>query len=232
MSELQECIETLLRANCKLFEKTDFKKAQKLLIEARPTIRHFHQGAIIFFRGDVYERLNIIVEGKASAEIIDMDGRVLKVESLEAPELIASGILFSDTNILPVQLTADTDVCLFSISKSSLIKMCMQDEHMLQKLYQDMGNRITFLAEKLRMLGFDTIKEKIAAYFLDLAEKQNNLEISLPYSLEVTAELFGVSRPSLSRSLSSLVEEGILEKKGRNYIITDRQYLKNELVND
>ncbi len=192
----------------------------------------YHSGAIIGFRGDRYDRLLIVLEGEVSAEFQDYDGRVLKVETLRSSEALASAILFSSSPFLPVNIHAATDVRIFALPRREVLRLCGEDERILKNLLEDNGNKVVVLAEKLRLIQFASIREKIASYLLDKADTGGSDNIKLSYSKEQLAELFGVTRPSLSREFSSLCSEGILRQEGRRVHILDRAALMEILSED
>jgi CRP-like cAMP-binding protein len=75
-------------------------------------------------------------------------------------------------------------------------------------------------------LSFKTLKGKLAHYLMDLDRHQKQTgEILIPRTQEELAELFGVARPSLSRTLRELHHQGIIEANGRKVTIIDRNAL-------
>ncbi|MGL5740388.1 MAG: helix-turn-helix domain-containing protein, partial [Plesiomonas shigelloides] len=55
-----------------------------------------------------------------------------------------------------------------------------------------------------------------------LENTQNN-KVIFKHSIKELAELFGVSRPSLSRVISEFVEEEILRRDGKNKFILNKE---------
>ena len=99
-------------------------------------------------------------------------------------------------------------------------------------LLADAGNRIAFLAGKIRFLRMKSLERKIAAYFSDLRGVRGDGFVRLPYSLEELSELFGVTRPALSRSLGLLVKDGVLQRSGRLYRVADPVGLERLAVSE
>lgn len=190
-----------------------------------PARRSFHSGEILAFRGDRYTRLQIVGEGSVSARITGYDGKVLQVETFGPGDLIGAGILFASENILPVELIAVSHGTIISIDTRALMDEFGRNPILLANFLRDAGDKIAFLAEKIRLFNFKTIRQKIAVYFLDLSTTQHDQVIGLPYGVETTAELFGVTRPALSRCISELVHEGILAREGKRYRLLDIRHL-------
>lgn len=218
--------------SCPLFRGMDPLKVKELIESGTFAEESYEKDAMIMMRGDLYENLLILIEGEVSAEIQDFNGKTIKIENLKAPDAMATGILFADDNTLPVTLVAQSPISLVSIPKEAVISMAQTNRKFLLNYFSDSGNKVVFLAEKIRLLKFKSLREKFAGYTLSLASKQNSRSVKLPYSREKLAELFGVARPSLSRVCSELAEEGLVELKGRTVTILDREGFKALLDSD
>jgi CRP/FNR family transcriptional regulator, dissimilatory nitrate respiration regulator len=103
-----------------LFRGLDEVELSGLIETKNFLVRSYHRGAIIAFRGDRYEELWIVAEGRLRAEFQNHRGKVLKVESLKVNELVASSVLFAADPCLPVTLIAEEDSKLFGVTRPSL----------------------------------------------------------------------------------------------------------------
>ena len=212
-----------------LFTGFSVKEIRGLCLDARCIFTAYHKDALVAFRGDSYERLLLLTRGTLIAEIIDEKGTSLKMESLVGPTPVATAVLFSSEAVLPVQLRAETDAEVVTVSRQGVLDICRRDERFLRNYLKDAGDKISFLAEKIRLLRFTTIRQKIAGYFLDLSGRQGSDHLQLPYSLKSLADIFGVTRPALSRCLSQMVDQNLLSRDGRDYSIVSRRDLKELL---
>ena len=113
--------------------------------------------------------------------------------------------------------------------KSARKKVGEQHPEFLFAYLEQSGNKIVSLAKKLRLSHFNTSRQKAAHFLLEEMHTQRTGVIVLPNTKEFIAELFGVSRPALSRVLSELCREGIIRQQGRTVIICNEQILR-ELV--
>lgn len=177
---------------------------------------HQHaDGTMFALMGDPLQSLMLIDSGSLSAEFPDSQGRLMKVETLQAGEMVAGPVLFSTDAKLPVQLIAEGEVVIRSLARSQVLELLARYPRVLENFLNEAGDKINFLAEKLRMVKFQSLSQKIAAHFLRLHAEQRSTEIRLGYSLRKLSELFGVERPSLSRSLSQLETEGTVTRLDR-----------------
>jgi CRP-like cAMP-binding protein len=181
----------------------------------------FDTGRVVAQRGDVYEELLIILTGELQAEINDIEGHTLTVETLVAPQVVASAVYFSSERRFPVSLIAKSPVSLLRIPRPAVLSLLRANEGALQALLTDMGDRLQFLAQRLRMNQFGSIRQKLAVYLLDLITSTGHTTARIPHTRQELADLFGVARPSVSRVISELEEEGLVTTSGRDLRVRD-----------
>lgn len=215
-----------------LFAGFDRNKLSGLLERYRTSLQVYTADNLVMLRGDDVDSLLIVLNGRLRAQIQGLNGKNLRIEVLHAPTLVASGILFSKDNRLPVSLYAETDVELLSIPKPAVLSLCTESQDFMLAFFTEMGDKISFLAEKIRLYQFSTIRQKIAAYFLGQTGERKLNTIKLVYGREVLAELMSVTRPALSREISTLVHKGLIEVQGRTVDILDRSALEDIVTGD
>ena len=195
-----------------------------LLKNARYQIKKYSKGDMVAFREDKCENLMIIMKGSVKGEMLDPSGKSIKIEDVMAPYPIASAFLFGQRNQFPVNVTANENVEIFSLAKSSVIDLFQINKTFLTNYLNSISNRSQFLANKLMFLNFKTIKGKLANYILKLAAPDKE-KVTLPKSQSEMAQFFGVTRPSFARSLKEMEQEGLIETHRREIKIMDRQRL-------
>jgi CRP/FNR family transcriptional regulator len=82
-------------------------------------------------------------------------------------------------------------------------------------------------------LSFTTVRHRLASFLLRQAaregkHKNGGVEIELPPSNQEFASQIGTVRELVSRNLSRLQAEGIIEIDGRNVLIRDLKALEEE----
>lgn len=220
-------IEQLL--TCRLFKDFSPKELEGLVTTSNCRLIKQPKGSLVRIQGSSYESLLLLTSGRLNARFNDYSGKSMLVETLVAPTPIAAGILFSDMPYLPVTIEADTDVTLVEMDRGLLLSCLRTSESMLLEYLEDMGSKVSFLAEKVRLASMASLRQKITDYLLRMREAKRDDEFTLPYTREKMAELFSVARPSLSRELSRMSEDGLLELDGPYIRLTDVQGLQDEL---
>jgi len=174
--------------------------------------KYFKKGEWIVQQGDTVKALYVLLKGSAKAEMISDSGTVLNIETIYAPNPLASAFLFAENNRFPVDVVALEDCEVIMVSKESIMKQLACNETFLQEFMTFNANRTHFLSERLKFLSTKTIKGKLAQYILARA---NNADFTMDMNQTDLAEYFGVTRPSLSRSLSEMIDNEVVSLKGK-----------------
>ena len=78
--------------------------------------------------------------------------------------------------------------------------------------------------QKLRILGSGTLRERIVRFLVECQDSEGVIHMSL--SREEMADYLNITRPSLSRELGKMQEEGILELSRRQILVKDQEKLE------
>jgi CRP-like cAMP-binding protein len=187
-------------------------------------IKKFTKGNLISQSGEPVNSMIIVIKGIVKGEMVDYAGRVIKIEDIPAPGALAAAFMFGNRNKFPVNVIAISEGELLLIEKSDFLKLLKRNDNILVNFLDLISNRSQFLSEKIKFLNFKTIKGKLAQYILKLASDQKN-EIKLDRTQNDLADFFGVARPSVTRALGEMEEEGYLAVKVKRIKIISRKGL-------
>jgi len=211
---------------CPICMHIPVSEREKFLNDINYTIKFFGKEEWIAQHGELVDALYILLKGSVKTEMISNSGTILTIETIEAPNLLAPAFLFAVNNRFPVDVVAIEDCEIILISKDSIMKQLTCNEAFLQGFMTFNSNRVNLLSERSKLLSTRTIKGKIAHYLL---ARTDDMHFTLDKTQTELAEYFGVTRPSLSRSLSEMIEEGIISLKRKTGTIMNPEKLK-ELI--
>lgn len=211
-------------SKCNIFSGLTAETIDDILHTVQTEEPKFKKGDLLALQGEPCNRLIIITKGSVKAEMIDPSGKVVKVEDITAPQALAILFLFGKKNKFPVQVTACENVEALVIHKQSVLKMLSKNEQLLKNYLDVSANYATVLTEKLNIMSFRTIRQKLSMYILNLSDGKN--DVKLDRSQNALAEYFGVSRPSLARELRNMQDDGLIEVDNKKIVILD----KNKLI--
>ena len=197
-----------------------------LLLNRRHSVTTYKVGELIALQGSLYHSLLIIDKGVVRGEMSSLAGNSIVIEEIEAPRIIAPAIIFASDNRFPVTVTAVTDTDIVSIKESDFTKMMQADHRILHNFVRSISDRNKFLSDRVRTMSFGTIKSKIANYLLSQIKQKQNSEFDIPHTQQELADMFGVTRPALSRAISQIAETGILISHKNHFVIKDEDKLK------
>ncbi len=213
---------------CPVFHGITGEEIKKILEGIYYQIKSFKSGEVIAMAGEPTRFLFIILSGSVRGEMMDFSGKTIKIEDIEAPNPLASAFLFGKRNFFPVNVTANSDGRILSISITEFLKLLQRNAVVLKNYLDTISSRSQFLSQKLRFLSFKTIREKIAHYLLQEAGGCLH-SIVLKATQQQLADLFGVARPSLARVLGEMQREKLIVIEKKTVTLLDRSRLQKIL---
>lgn len=214
---------------CPVCGNLNIKDEEDFLDTVNCSFKVYGKDEVIIRQGDVCDSFYVLTLGSVKSEMITENGNLLNVETIKAPRPIAPEFLFSQHNQFPMNITSLEEVEIIRIPKVEILKLMSTNPNFMQNYLAHNANRTQFLMSRLQLLTIKTIKGKIAHYLMELAPGVNK-PFTINKSQNELASIFSVARPSLARSLSEMVHEGIITIKRKEYSIIDMNKLK-ELLN-
>lgn len=187
-------------------------------------VKAFHPGEVIAQAATACNHVRVILEGMVAGEMMDMTGRILKIEDLGPSKMIAPAFLYGRRKSYPVNVISSDEVTLWQMQRDDFSKLLQKDIRLLNNFLNAISNRAQFLSEKIRFLSFPTLRAKIAYLFLQYAAGEPAFR--LPLTHQQLSELFGVARPSLTREIRQMNNEGLIVAERDMIRIPDMQRLK------
>jgi len=196
-----------------LFRGVDRHSLENLL-DGKCRVRDFSKGETIALQDQPYKSLFIVEKGILRAEMTNREGLKAVIEDIQAPRAVAPSFLFASKNRLPVTLTALTDSTVVYIPRNVLLWLMKKDARILENLLNSISDRCFFLSERVRLLQFGTIKSKLQSYFMEQKHNSGSAEFTIPNTQQELADIFGVTRPALSRAIKQMEQAGTIIRKG------------------
>ena len=213
-----------------LFKNMVLEDIIKTLDKVPYEIKTYNKGEIIAIEGDDCHSLGIILKGQIEIQKIFPSGQVMTINNFKEGNIFGESLVFLDKHSYPATITAMDYSEIMYIEKSNIIKLSVLDTKVLTNFVSILSNRILMLNNRISNLSQDSIRKKIANYLLFEYENQKNLFIELPFSRKKMAELLNIPRPSLSRELTNMRDEGIIDFDKNIIKIIDLDLLKNTLL--
>ena len=200
---------------CEIYDMPLFNGGDRNLVEAvleRSPGRcaTYRKGDFIAMQNSVCRSLLLLCEGSVYAQMTSPEGRELTLDTLSAPDTLASAFLFGTENRYPVSVIANTDCRLWVVGRESILQIIERDNVILRNFLTILSDHSLFLSRRINEFALQSLSSRVVGYLKD------NHTIS---NLQETAFILGVARPSLSRLLAQLVEQGTIRKTKDGYIL-------------
>jgi CRP/FNR family transcriptional regulator len=182
----------------------------------------YEKGELIILQGSDLESLIIINKGQVKAFRDTHDGKE------QILYIFSENDFFGEKNLLinreatyNVQALEVTNVCM--IRKNDFQKLLREYPDIGLKIMEELCNRLDRLENAIEGMGSKSVEARISAVLLEFAKKYGKAHpkgtlFELPLSREGIANYIGLTRETVSRKMSLLQDEGIIEMEGNKRV--------------
>ena len=215
-------------STCPLFTEIDRAEQKAFLNRLVSNRKIVGKGETVARQGDEIKHLYLLVKGTVRTEMITQEGNLLEIEFIDAVRPLAPAFMFAQNNRFPVDVITIEECHFLLIPKDVWLNEMMRNEILLSNFLRVNSNMSVFLSQKLQMISIKSIKGKLSLFILEHTTEEKNSFI-LKRNRTQLAEYFGVQRPSLARSISELVEQGVIAIDKRQITVLKRDELRKVL---
>jgi CRP-like cAMP-binding protein len=203
--------------NSVLFREVSPPVIGEILNKTKSKIASYPAGAIIAGEGESCDSLGIILNGRIEIQKIYSSGKTVIMAQFREGNIFGEAIIFSRQHYYPGTVVSRSATKILFLHKTEVMALCREYPTILESFMKLLSERILMLNKKITDLSLGTIRQKISHFLLEEYKKQKNPRIKLAMSKETLAEHMGIQRPSLSRELINMRNEGIIDFE-RNFI--------------
>ena len=194
--------------NMPLFHGGDRNLMEAVLQKSPGRYASYHKGDFIAMQNSACRSLLLLCEGSVYAQMTSSEGRELTLDTLTAPDTLASAFIFGTENRYPVSVVANSDCRLWVVGRENILQIIEQDKAVLRNFLTILSDHSLFLSRRINEFALQSLASRVVGYLKD------NHTIS---NLQETAFILGVARPSLSRMIAQMVEQGTVLKSPEGY---------------
>lgn len=210
---------------CPLFKDVQLNE----ILEMNYIIKKYNKDEIIALEGDFCNSIGIVLEGIVEIKKYSTSGKSFSLKTLKTGDVFGEGLIFSDFNKYPSTVVAASNCFIFFLNKQDILTLCHIHSVFLNNFMKELSNRIVYLNRKINELSLNTLRDKIINFIYEEYKKQKSLEINMSTTKQQLAEKFNVQRPSLSRELIRLKDEGIIDFTKNKIVVLDINAIEDYL---
>ncbi len=177
--------------------------------------KSFDKNESVFNTDDKVNQFGILLNGKVIIQKIDIDGNLNIMSKISAGDLFAEAFVFGNVPKMSVQVISLEKSEILFIDKNKIANLIETDLDLYRKFNESMlhllARKLIYLNKKVDVLTKQSIREKVLTYLNSFYMANDNKIIEIPYNREQLADFLCVNRTALSRELSNMKNDGIID---------------------
>jgi len=190
----------------------------------------FKKGQIIFSEGDPGTGFYVVVDGRVKIYKLSMDGKEQILHLWGAGEPFGEVALFTGQNF-PAFAETMEKTRIFYVPRQAFADLIEKNPSLALNLLATLSMRLHKFANLIEDLSLKEVSGRLAAHFIDLSRRQGDANsIKLDLAKGQLASLLGTIPETLSRTLTKMVRQGLIQTDGPNIAIINRDDLEELAV--
>lgn len=222
-------IDTL--SNIELFDTIKKDELNSMLLCLRPNIKTYNKNDHVANEGDYFQGIGIVVDGEVIVTKQNSAGNRVFISNIEKGNIFGEVMAFSNTDTWGATVIATKKSTILFLVPDKIIgncpKMCLSHKILIQNMLKIFAKKALHLNQKVEYLALKNIRMKISTYLLEQYKNKEKLSFVIPIKRNDLADFLSVPRPSLSRELSKMKKEGIIDFHKSSFTILDLNSLKD-----
>lgn len=216
----------LIKTNV-LFADFEDKEINVLFDSLKCNITKYPKGKIILQEGNYTDKFGILLSGLLLKFIIKPDGNREAKGTIEQGGMFAESDVFSEYGIANYSVVAaDESVVLYVDRESVISDGAIVCPKLMRNLLKYFSGHIASINKDTGYLIIKSMRLKIAKLIYDKYTEQNDFNVKMGMNRNEMADYLNVSRPSMSREMMRMRDEGIITFWKDKVTITDLRALE------
>lgn len=215
--------------NSSLFAGIEKTQLSLMLQCLKPNVQHYQKGHIASLTKDGFLGVGIVLSGELLVFKENSAGTRILINITQQGDIFGEMMAFSENNVNPLAIQAQGPCIVMFLQTNKIISRCEQicshHQKMLVNLLCIMSDKTLVLNRKLDYLMMKSIRGKISCFLLETSQTTRNRSFMLPMKRNELADFLNISRPSLSREMGRMRDEGIIHFHRSSIHIIDMEAL-------
>ena len=219
-----------------LFENISEEEINDIVKISKSEVISIRKDEYLFYQEENSKYLFILLDGIVQKERVDSNGKRMIMNRFdEIGTMFAEVYIYFSDKIYDYSCVAIKNARVFAIPKEFFLNIDDLTQKYNYKLTQNMlkilSRKAFFLNQKVLILSSFTLRQKIASYLLQRVRESGlkNESLNLIFKREELADFIGTTRPSLSREMLLMQDDGIIELDKNTFKVIDLEKLQ-ELI--
>lgn len=195
----------------------------------QPRIATYQGGDLITIGGSTFEGVGLVLKGQVLVAKELITGHRHIMAKLSVNHLFGEMIAFSENKRWPATVESITESTILFLPPDMILgtctHACVGHSQLIRNMLQIVSSKALRLNRKVEYLTLKGMREKLATYLIEVQQMSHKEIFEIPLSREELAAFLNVSRPSMSRELSRMKDEGLIDYHRSSFKIIDMNAL-------
>lgn len=202
-------------ARMELFSGIEPDELAGLLLCVGARRAEYKKDEFVFEEGDHVSDFGIVLSGHGRSVKWDASGKIFIVTMLEKGGVIGVLLAARRNRESSVFVQAADDMAVLMIPFDKLIarceRACSKHEVLLRNYIAAVADKGLMLHERINCLLRPTVREKVMLYLRQASQERRSRIFDIPLNRNAMAEYLNVERSALSRELSAMKRDGLID---------------------
>lgn len=213
-----------------LFKSMKSDDIMKMLVCLKPKISYYKKNENITIAGDDFNGIGIVLEGEVMVTKENAAGNRVIMAKQTIAQLFGEMIAYSNNDKWPATVIAVSDCTIMFIEPNKIVStcenVCISHTTLILNMLKIISTKALLLNRKVEYLAIKGMREKISTFLLEQYMKTGKTTFMISLNRNELADFLNVSRPSMSREIAKMKEEGILDYYKASFKIINMELLK------
>jgi len=204
--------------NCSLFAGIEPEGLNTMLQCLRPVMKRYRHREVVVAYGSPFQGVGILAEGQVALSRETYSGNRVIIDILKPTDMFGEMVAFSGGTTWPLTIIAQEDSCLFFLPGDKILgncpNVCPAHRVLIMNVLKIISDKALAMNRHLDHLSARTIRGKISSYLMEEYRRNGNAALDLPLRRNELADYLNIPRPSLSREMGRMQNDGLIEYLG------------------
>ncbi|MFZ3132954.1 MAG: Crp/Fnr family transcriptional regulator [Desulfosporosinus sp.] len=197
----------------------------------QPKLSEFKKNNYIAIAGNRFESMGILLYGEAALMKENAAGNRMLLAILKPGDIFGETAVFSGKSVWPTTVVAQETCKVMFLPKQKILgecaNLCIWHRTIIENMLKDISEKALLLNQKLEYLSMKSMRGKLSSFLLEQYKTNGSPTFLLPMKRHELADFLNVSRPSMSREMCRMRDEGVIDFQRSSVQINDMESLKD-----
>lgn len=210
-------------ANVALFEGIGIKDILSLINSLHAAIKKYETSEMLLVAGDPVANAGVVLEGSVQVLREDVDGNRMGAQLLTEGQMFCEALAGAQVESSPVSVQAAEACSVLWMDIQSIVRPTDDtNEHhsrMAANMLKILSQGNLDLQGKVDILSMRTTRGRVMAYLNEMACQKGAKRFTIPYNRIGLADFLCVDRSAMTRELSKMQKEGMIDFRKNEFEI-------------